>query len=72
MMRDDSAHPKPAEMSHGNQTTTTTTTAGPKVVALDWIKLDVNYFRTVPGILKLAEFVSSTPTPNVMYTLVYT
>lgn len=62
MMRDESSHPKPSEMGHPghppNATTTTTTTAGPKVVALDWIKLDVDYFRTIPGLLKVAEFVS--------------
>jgi len=61
MMRDDNSHPKPMDPpGHGQHhptTTTTTTTSGPKVVALDWIKLDVNYFRTLPGILKIVEFV---------------
>lgn len=64
MMRDETGHPKPGDNMghHGNPptttTTTTTTTSGPKVVTLDWIKMDVNYFRTIPGILKVAEFVS--------------
>lgn len=57
MMRDEHSHPKPMDPPHGH-TTTTTTTTGPKVVALDWIKLDINYFRTLPGILKILEFVS--------------
>lgn len=47
--------PLPQQQVH--QTTTTTTTSSP-AVTLDWIKFDFNYFRTIPGILKLAQFVS--------------
>ena len=37
--------------------TTTTTTASP-VVTFDWIKLDVDYFKALPGIVKLVQLVS--------------
>ncbi|CAG7719824.1 unnamed protein product [Allacma fusca] len=38
-------------------TVTTTTTTTQPLYSLDWIKLDLNYFRTLPGYVKLIELV---------------
>jgi len=53
MMRDESGGQRP-----GMTTTTTTTTTASPAVTLDWIKFDLEYFKTLPGILKLVQFVS--------------
>lgn len=34
-----------------------TTTASP-AVTLDWIKFDFEYYKSIPGILKIVQFVS--------------
>jgi len=39
-----------------HHTTTTTTNTSP-AVTLDWVKFDFNYFKSIPGILKLLQFV---------------
>jgi hypothetical protein len=62
MKAENSAPPRPMEparpqQQHQVHQTTTTTTASP-AVTLDWIKFDFNYYRSIPGILKLVEFVS--------------
>lgn len=36
----------------------TTTTSTSPAVTLDWIKFDFDYFKSIPGILKIVQFVS--------------
>ena len=40
-------------------TTTTSTTTTSPAYSLDWIKLDIEYFKTLPGIIKLVQWVWS-------------
>lgn len=41
-----------------NNANKTTAQGGPQPNRFGWIQMNVDYFKTTPGILKLAEFVS--------------
>ena len=60
MMSDERGPPHKTTTGQPVTVTTTTTTASP-VVTFDWIKikLDVDYFKALPGIIKLVQLVSS-------------
>ncbi len=46
---------RPQQNPHVVHHTTTTTSPA---VTLDWIKFDFEYFKSIPGILKIVQFVS--------------
>jgi len=48
---------QPAHIKNETTTTTTTTTTTSPALTLDWIKFDVEYFKTIPGIIKIIQFI---------------